>query len=115
MTLDDGTIQICNLINSSDAGSMPDQKLSPVITQYYGEKDIGITRQYLAKGADEQVDMVVRIWNEGTRPQIAQYAVIVETEDQYRIDNVQPTHDDDGLKVFDLTLRRLETYYDIQR
>jgi hypothetical protein len=38
--------------------------------------------------------------------------VVIEGE-QYRIDNVQPTLDDDSLQVVDLTLRRLEENYDI--
>jgi hypothetical protein len=36
-----------------------------------------------------------------------------EVTEQYRIDNVQHLLNDDGLKVTDLTLKRLEDLYDI--
>jgi hypothetical protein len=40
------------------------------------------------------------------------YAVLDDAE-QYRIDNVQRLKDDEGLKVVDLTLSRLEENYDV--
>jgi hypothetical protein len=110
--LDDGTVEICNLTNTAEDGDMPAYKLEPITTQYYGEKSIGITRQYLAKGANEQVDMLIEIWNDGIVPKISQYAIIIESNEQFRIDNVQPTYNKDGLKVIDLTLSRLEKNYD---
>ena len=38
---------------------------------------------------------------------------IYESGDQYRIDNVQHLLDDDGLKVTDLTLSRMDELYEI--
>lgn len=116
--LDSGIVSICNLVNKAEVGDMPKYELEEKFKQYFGERSIGLTRSYLAKGADEQVDMVIRIWNEGNRPKIGQYAVLTAYEyqegkkgDQYCITLVQPTTDDDGLKVFDLTLQRLEENY----
>ena len=40
------------------------------------------------------------------------YAV-TEDKKQYRIDNVQHLLDEDGLKITDLTLRRLDKLYDV--
>lgn len=113
MLLDSGTVEICDLLNETTNACMPKEILKPVLTQLYGEKAIGINRAYLAKGVDEQVDMVIEIWDEGTRPKIGQYAVLVENNEQYQITLVQPAKNDDGLKIFDLTLRRLEDYYDL--
>ena len=36
-------------------------------------------------------------------------------KEQYRIDNVQHLLDEDGLKVTDLTLYRMEQNYDLQK
>jgi hypothetical protein len=70
---------------------------------------ISYSRQYAAMGVDQQIDRIIRIW----RTPVRIGDVVVIGDEQYRIDNVQPTLDDDGLKVVDLTLRRLEANYDI--
>lgn len=116
---DDGLVTVCNLQNTAESGAMPVYKLAEVFTQYFDERNISMNRAYLARGVDEQIDMVIRIDNEGSRPKIGQYAVLQyydgqedEKGDQFRIDLVQPMTDEDGLKVFDLTLSRLEKNYD---
>lgn len=118
--LDNGILILCSLENVSEAGYMPQEKLIEKHRGFFEEQSIGLTRSYLAKGADEQVDMVVRIWNEGVRPRISDYAVLQnydsqenEKGDQYRITLVQPTTNEDGLKCFDLTLERLGDNYDV--
>ena len=117
--LDAGVLTLCNLTNTAAHGDMASYKLVPVISQFFGERQIGINRAYLAKGADEQVDLMARIWDEGVRPKIGQYAVITKYRyqenpdgDQYRITLVQPTMNEDGLLVFDLQLMRIEENYD---
>lgn len=74
----------------------------------------------MAAGANQKIDFVARIMNLGTRPKIGDYAILSfydgqenEDGDQFRLDNVQPITDDDGNKVFDLTLSRLEKFYEI--
>lgn len=116
---DDGLVTVCVLHNTAESGAMPVYKLAEVFTQYFDERNISMNRAYLARGVDEQIDMVIRIDNEGSRPRIGQYAVLRfydgqedDNGDQFRIDLVQPMTDEDGLKVFDLTLSRLEKNYD---
>lgn len=111
MLLDSGTLTICKIGYADDSGKTPKGKLFPLREHYYGERTVGYGRQYAAKGANEQVDMLVRIWQDrGAR--IGMYAVL-ENGEQYRIDNVQQLKDDDGLAVTDLTMRRLDDLYDI--
>lgn len=117
--LDSGTVTLCSLVNQADPGDMPRYILHSLISQNYHEMRIGLNRAYLARGVDQQVDMMIRIWDEGIRPRIGQYAVLSDYKwqedpdgDQFRIDLVQPTLNDDGLQVFDLTLSRLEKNYD---
>lgn len=116
---DAGTVTICTLVNSAEAGDMPADTLHAGNTHMFEERIIGYGRQYGAKGVNERVDMLIRIWRDPTI-RIGMYALLSDYEgqineegDQYRIDNVQPAVDDEGLKVTDLTLYRLDELYEV--
>lgn len=118
--MDDGTVEFFNLTNAAEAGAMPDERLASAgPAQGFSEVTFGVTRQYLAKGVDEQVDMVIQIWPEAVRPKIGQIAVLTDYEyqedddgDQFRIDDARKIQEDE-LEFFQLTLRRLEGNYAI--
>lgn len=112
MILDDGVVWICSLDNAAGKGEMPRQKLTRKSEHLYGERTVGFGRQYAAKGVNEQVDMLIRIWQDRSI-RIGMYAVLGNGE-QYRIDFAQHLADEDGLKVTDLTLRRMDDLYDIE-
>ena len=116
---DSGTAIICSLINTAESGDMPAEKLIKENEHYFEERYIGFGRQYGAKGVNERVDMLIRIWRDPTA-RIGKYVILADYEsqdnpegDQYRIDNVQHTVDDDGLKVTDLTLYRMDELYEV--
>lgn len=117
--MDDGLVQFFNLTNTAEAGAMPVYTLSALGgPQGFAEVTVGVSRQYLAKGVDEQIDMMIQIWPEAIRPKIGQIAVLTyyeyqenENGDQFRIDNVQRI-DADGLQFFQISLQRLEKNYD---
>lgn len=124
--MNDGLVVLCNLKNLAEAGDMPHEVLVPLTEDdeamewSFEERVIGYNRQYVAMGVSERVDMLIRIWRAPAR--IGMYAVLTDYEgqenpegDQYRIDNVQHLLNEDGLKVTDLTLYRLEDLYDISR
>lgn len=112
MTYDAGVVTLCELKDKNEtAGGMPAIFLIPVEWQFYGERTVGYGRQYAAFGANQQVDMLIRTWR-SAEAHIGMYAVL-ENGEQYRIDNVQHLLDEDGLKVTDLTLRRLDKLYDV--
>ncbi len=111
MLFDAGTLTICTLRNTAKPGAMPVEQLQAKTTHFYGERTVGYGRQYAAMGVSEQVDMLARIWGDKS-VRIGMYAVD-DTGDQYRITNVQHLLDDDGLRVTDLTLRRLDSFYDV--
>ena len=98
--MDSGTCRIYTVTDAAENGEMPNPTLHE-----YGD----YSRQYAAMGVDQQIDRIIRIWRTPVR---IGDVVVIESE-QYRIDNVQPTLDDDSLQVVDLTLRRLEANYDI--
>ena len=112
MKLDTGIVGIYTLENTAEKGDMPKEQLVEHFYAYYGERTISYNRQYQAKGVQEQVDLLIRIWDEGYNVRIGMYAII--DCEQYRITNVARALDDDTqLKIFDLTLERLDNLYDI--
>ena len=109
--MDSGTCRIYAVTDAAENGEMP----APTLHEYgdyewsFEDRMISYSRQYAAMGVDQQIDRIIRIWRTPVR--IGDVAII--GDEQYRIDNVQPTLDDDSLQVTDLTLRRLEENYDI--
>lgn len=114
MILDDGVLTVCVLKNVAPKGAMPREILLPVSSHYYGERTVGFARQYAAKGVSEQVDKLVRIW-QNRQIRIGMYILEVDTGEQYRVDNVQHLDDEDGLRVTHLTLKRLDDLYDVDK
>lgn len=112
MMLADGTLRIYALKNTAAPGEMPREMLVETIPEdlYYSDRVIGVTRLYAAKGANQQISKLVRIWD--VPIEIGNYAVL-DRQDQYRIDVIQPAKDDEGLKVVDLTLVREENHYEV--
>ena len=111
MTYDEGLVTICELENIAPSGALPRERLVKRKALFFGDRTVGFSRQYAAKGVNEQVDRLILTWREHTI-HIGMYAV-TEDGEQYRIDNVQHLLDDDGLKITDLTLRRLDQLYDV--
>lgn len=113
-TFDDGIVEIKSEESIQEPGNMPKQELVTKSRHFFGERTVGYGRQYAAKGVNEQVDRLIRVW-EDRSIRIGMQAVITELNvtEQYRIDNVQHLLNDDGLKVTDLTLRRLEDLYEV--
>lgn len=111
---DAGLVSICTLTNTAAAGNMPAERLSILETMYFGELTVGMNRFYAAQGVNQQVDLMIRVWR-CPCAQAGRYAVLEysDYDGQYRIQQVQHRLDDDGLKVTDLTLTRLEANYDV--
>lgn len=120
MIRDDGILYICNLTNSAENGLMPKEVLSIVSKYWFHIDTIGINRQYLAKGVNEQVDLLVSIPFDN-KIVIGQYAVLGNGE-QYHINMVSHIEDQDSryttntntLRRTQLTLAKVENYYDVQ-
>lgn len=111
MLLDAGTLTLCTLQNTAHPGAMPQEHLIPGETCFYGERTVGYNRQYAAMGVNERIDMIARIWQ--NRAARAGMYALLDNGEQYRITFAQQLLDDDGLRVTDLTMERLETLYDV--
>jgi len=105
---DEGKLKLYDLISTSAAGDAPVEKLEALCEEFYAEKTVGYNRIYAARGANEQVDKVVRCFNTDL-PHAAKYAVLEDGE-QYQI-TVKQMIVDEGCT--DLTLVRVEDYYDV--
>ena len=105
---DAGILTLYNLTNTASQGQMPTEKLVEVGTAYYAERTVGYNRIYAARGANEEIDMVVRCYN--TDVSYSAKYVILEDGEQYQITVKQKIVDEDAT---DLTLVRVEEYYDV--
>ena len=106
---DDGVLLVCSLVNGSQNGFKPEQVLQPLSKYWFKIKTVGMNRQDLAKGVNEQVDFLVSIPSDyGVH--IGQYAVFGNGE-QFRITNVAHYDEETEIRRTDLTLMRLEEYY----
>lgn len=103
---DAGKLKICRLKNNSEPGLRPVEALELICEAYYSEMTVGVTRAYAAMSANQQIDMLVRCYKTSL-PADAEY-VVTEAGDQFRISLKQNRNDD-----VDLTLERLENYYDV--
>ena len=107
---DDGVLIINSTENIANKGDMPVYRLSPKSRHFYEERRVGVTRFYAAQKVNARVDKVVRIWRDDKI--CADDICILQNGLQYRIGQIQPTFDDDGLAVTDLSLERLDSNYD---
>ena len=105
---DMGVLTLYDLVTTSTSGDMPIEKLSEIGKAYYAEKTVGYNRIYAARGANQEIDTVVRCYNTDV-PYSAKY-VVLEDGNQYQISVKQKIVDEDAT---DLTLVRLEDYYDV--
>lgn len=106
---DDGILNVCVLQNQAANGMMPKPKLMLVKRYYFQDMLVSFNRVYAARGVNEQIDRLVRIWQDKSI-RIGMYAVI--GNEQFRITNVGNLFSNDGLKVTEITLLRLENNYD---
>lgn len=109
---DDGIVYLCSLTDISKPGLKPKEVLTKFARHFFEQRTISFRRQYAAKGANEQIDMLIRIHFD-PRARIGTYAVLGNGE-QYRIDNSTAGLDtESNLRYTELTLSRMEEFYDV--
>ena len=114
MILDSGTLEVFELQECAAQGRKPKKIIRPSFEPcFYGELNVGYKRQYAAMGVSQQVDKLVRIWQ--NRSIAIGMVAVLDDGQQYRIDLVQHLNDETGEPVTHLTLRRLGGLYDVER
>lgn len=112
MTFDDGILTIYSVENMAEPGKKPVYGLVEKSKHYFGYQTLGVTRYYEAKKADSIIEAVVRIpdWNNILATDIC----ILENDVQYRLSMVQPTTDENNLRITILSLERNGEQYAIK-
>lgn len=106
---DEGILTFYSLKNTALPGAKPKEQLVNLnVIAYYANRTIGFNRMYAAKGADYRLDKLVRAYIT-LLPEEARY-VILEDGRQYRIGDINVIVDEDSI---DLSLERLENYYEV--
>lgn len=119
MLLDGGIVTIYQQKNISQSGDMPKYEWTQVLQSFYGNKTVGINRYYTAKAQNDKIDMLIevqRIYNISPAVNRAgidrQYLGLEPVEGDnniyFRILQVQQVIDEDGLKMTDISLGRID-------
>ena len=103
--LNDGTVQICDVVDVSEPGYRPVQKLYPKVALRYENQRVGISRFYSGMQNQIQVDKVIRV----PKALVITTQDVAVTEDgaEYRIRQVQDVLDAYP-RCLDLTLSRID-------
>lgn len=111
MTFDDGILTICEEQNIASPGQKPVMERVEKARYYYSYSDLGIGRYYQAMTANQQIDCVVVIpgWDKIRTTDVC----VLEDGDSYQIDMVQPTLDDENLRITKLSLERINQNYEV--
>lgn len=109
---DSGRLQVCRKENTAPAGDKPRYKLVPFGSYFYSEKTIFARRRYAALQAGVEISRLVEIdrLKDGLPIEY-----VLEGGKQYRVEQVEPTRDAHGLKVYRLTLVKDGELYDIEQ
>ena len=109
----EGILNICKVENTASPGYMPTEKLVVIDSVYYRKRTVGYNRLYAAMGANQTISMVVRCFNTGVPSYSEQLYVVFPNEDsdnQFMVSAIQEIVEEEAV---DLTLSRMEEYYDI--
>lgn len=107
MTFDDGIATLYEVGNVSDKGNKPKVGIKRKKDQFYFQYEtLGLNRYYTALQNQQKLEAVITIpeW-----PKIStEDALFLENEKCYRIRMIQPTYDENALRVTKLSLERWE-------
>lgn len=111
MRYDDGILSICEQVEVSRNTVKPETKLRERSRFYFAFGVVGIERYYTALRANVRIDAVVSI--PGWETIDSRDIVILEDGTQYRLAQVQPTLDKDGLRMTRLSITRITENYEL--
>lgn len=109
----EGLLNICTLENIAAPGFMPVERLHIVATAYYRKRTVGYNRLYAAMGANQEISLLVRCFNTEVPSYTQQLYVVFPNEssdNQFMVSAIQEIVEDGAV---DLTLARMEEYYDL--
>lgn len=108
---DSGICTICTKTETSTNGLMPVEALTPVVSNlFYGDRTISYTRLYEARGANSQIDRLIRIPADVS---VMPDSYIIIGTDQYRIDAISDVIIERSKRAKELSLIKLEDLYNV--
>lgn len=112
MTFSDGVLNVYSVSDTALPGAMPVKTLTLKSgPHYYGHETVGVTRYYQALQADQQISDVVVIpdWHDIKVTDV----VILDgnTAEKFEISFLQPTYDEDRMKIMRITLTEVSQSY----
>lgn len=112
MTFDDGILTVYQTENIAEPGMKPVIGLKEKEKYYYGFGELGFNRVYTAMQAKQQIEAVVNVpgWNDIRIHDVC----ALDDGEQFRISLVQPSKDEDGLRIMRLSLERMDENYVIK-
>ena len=113
MILDSGTMFICELINTSENGRMPVEVLNPINKHWYQERTIGMSRQYMAQGVNERVDLLAYIHYD-PKVRAGMYAVLGNGEQLIIRQVSHIIEENTNLRYTNISCQRLDQNYNVQ-
>ncbi len=118
MTFDDGIVGVYELTQVKIPGKKQTEGLSLKERFYFEYENLGINRYYTALQANQKIESVISVPGWAMIPANRHIAVIADLDgnltsecDQFRIVMVQPTTDEDGLRITRLSLERVGDNY----
>lgn len=112
MILDNGTLFTCELENIASNGAMPTLQLVKKRKHWFQERTIGLSRQALAQGANERIDLYVYI--QPDRAVRAGWYAILGNGEQFRINRVHHVIEENtNLQWTTMEMQRLDKNYDV--
>lgn len=106
--------RVVEVFNLDTASSPLQRRLVLHSAHYYGSRTVFHRTYFEALQAGESVDRMIQIPAPAEPPTATMYAV-PDDGHVYRIIEVQPTEDENGLPVVNLSLHREEARYDLFR
>lgn len=108
---DSGLIKVCEKVTTAVNGGMPTETLVQTGVAYYGARTISASRYYAAKGANCQIDKLVRVpFDTEVSPDMY---VVFDDSEQFRVDGVSDVIVKRDVRAIELTLVRLESNYNV--
>lgn len=109
MVFDDGILKVYSANDVSEKGDKPEFEYIYLSSYYFSYSTVGITRHYTAKANNELIENVVKIYQDRS---IKADDVIEIENNFYKVQLIQHTVDEDGIKISVISLSRYEEFSD---
>ena len=109
-TYDDGIIKVYSTKNVATAGEMPVIKIAFKARFCFSYHEIGISRFYHAMKNGQNISAVVETYFD--KNIFVNDVAVLEDESQYIIRMVQPSVNENGIRIMRISLERIEQKYE---